>query len=55
VRARVLSREAEVVVTVAHAVYKEHMVLLIDCLTMWGMDKQKCLEPSKRAWSRQSS
>jgi len=36
VRARVLSREAEVVVAVAHAVYKEHMVLLIDCLTAWA-------------------
>jgi hypothetical protein len=36
VRANALSREAEVVVVVAHAVYKEHMVLLIDCLTAWA-------------------
>jgi hypothetical protein len=36
VRANALTREAEVVVTAAHAVYKEHMVLLIDCLTMWA-------------------
>jgi len=36
VRANALTREAEVVVAAAHAVYKEHMVLLIDCLTMWA-------------------
>jgi hypothetical protein len=35
VRASVLSKEAEVVVSAAHAVYKEHMVLLIDCITAW--------------------
>ena len=32
---RGLSREAEVVVYAAHAVYKEHIILLIDCLTLW--------------------
>ena len=36
VRANALTREAEVAVTAAHAIYKEHMVLLIDCLTMWA-------------------
>jgi len=36
VGARALSREAEVAVATAHAVYKEHMVLLIDCLTAWN-------------------
>jgi len=36
VGARVLSREAEVAVAAAHAVYKEHVVLLIDCLTAWN-------------------
>jgi hypothetical protein len=36
VKANALSKEAEVVVSAAHAVYKEHMVLLIDCLTMWA-------------------
>jgi hypothetical protein len=35
VKTNVLSKEAEVVVAAAHAVYKEHMVLLIDCLTAW--------------------
>jgi hypothetical protein len=30
--ARGISREAEVAVTAAHSIYKEHMVLLIDCL-----------------------
>jgi len=30
--ARALSREAEVAVAAAHAVYKEHLVLLMDCL-----------------------
>jgi hypothetical protein len=36
VRASVLSKEAEVVVSAAHAIYKEHVVLLIDCLTAWA-------------------
>jgi hypothetical protein len=36
VKANALTREAEVAVTAAHAIYKEHMVLLIDCLTMWA-------------------
>ncbi|MCC6050052.1 MAG: nucleotidyltransferase family protein [Thermofilum sp.] len=36
VPARGLSREAEVAVAAAHAVYKEHMVLLMDCLVAWS-------------------
>jgi len=36
VKANALSKEAEVVVAAAHAIYKEHMVLLIDCLTAWA-------------------
>jgi len=32
---RALSREAEVAVAAAHAVYKEHLVLLLDCLAAW--------------------
>ena len=32
--ARSLTKDAEVVVTAAHAVYKEHIVLLLDCLTI---------------------
>jgi len=32
---RALSREAEVAVAAAHAVYKEHLVLLMDCLVIW--------------------
>jgi len=36
VRANALAREAEVVVAAAHAIYKEHVVLLIDCLTAWA-------------------
>jgi len=32
---RALSREAEVAVAAAHAVYKEHLVLLMDCLVVW--------------------
>jgi len=31
-----ITREAEVAVASAHAVYKEHMILLIDCLTAWS-------------------
>jgi len=41
--AKALSREAEVVVAAAHAVYKEHMVLLMDCLVAWSW-------LNKRAW-----
>ena len=33
--ARALTREAEVVVAAAHAIYKEHLILLIDCLLAW--------------------
>jgi len=32
---RALTREAEVVVAAAHALYKEHLILLIDCLLAW--------------------
>jgi hypothetical protein len=42
-RAYGLTREAEVVVTAAHAVYKEHMVLLLDCTTAWTWT-------NKRTW-----
>lgn len=42
--ARALSREAEVAVAAAHAVYKEHMVLLMDCLVAWRW-------LNERAWS----
>jgi len=30
-----ITREAETAVAAAHAVYKEHVVLLLDCLTAW--------------------
>ena len=42
-RAYSLTREAEVVVAAAHAVYKEHMVLLLDCVTAWTWT-------NKRTW-----
>jgi hypothetical protein len=35
-RAGALSRDAEVVVAAAHAIYKEHLVLLSDCLLLWS-------------------
>jgi len=44
VKANALTREAEVVIAAAHAIYKEHMVLLIDCLTAWAW-------ASREAWS----
>jgi hypothetical protein len=44
IRAYGLTREAEVVVAAAHAVYKEHMVLLLDCITTWTWT-------NKRTWS----
>jgi hypothetical protein len=36
VKANALTKETEVAVVAAHAVYKEHVVLLIDCLTAWA-------------------
>ena len=39
-----ITREAEVVVTAAHAVYKEHLVLLLDCLTFWKWGGRKALD-----------
>jgi len=44
VKMQALTREAEVAVAAAHAIYKEHIVLLIDCLTMWSWLNRK-------AWS----
>jgi hypothetical protein len=41
VRARALTIEAEAAVSVAHAIYKEHMILLIDCLTIWRWMNKK--------------
>ena len=38
-----MTREAEVVVASAHAIYKEHMVLLLDCITAWTWT-------NKRTW-----
>ncbi len=43
IRAYGLTKEAEVVVAAAHAVYKEHMVLLLDCITAWTWT-------NKRTW-----
>jgi hypothetical protein len=42
--AKALSREAEVAVAAAHAVYKEHLVLIMDCLVAWSW-------LNKRAWN----
>jgi hypothetical protein len=40
-----LTREAEVVVVAAaHAIYKEHVVLLLDCITVW-------VWVSKKTWN----
>jgi hypothetical protein len=41
VRARALTIEAETAVSAAHAIYKEHMILLIDCLTIWRWMNKK--------------
>jgi len=41
---KALSREPEVAVASAHAVYKEHLVLLMDCLVAWSW-------LNKRAWN----
>jgi len=35
IQVQALTREAEVVVAAAHAIYKEHLILLIDCLLAW--------------------
>ncbi len=41
VPARGLCREAETVVAAAHAVYKEHIILLMDCLVAWKWMNRK--------------
>ena len=38
-----ITREAEVAAAAAHAVYKEHLALLLDCLMLWKWG-------SRRAW-----
>jgi hypothetical protein len=35
-RTKALSKDAEVVVAATHAIYKEHLVLLSDCLIAWN-------------------
>ncbi len=47
VEARGLTREAEAVVTAAHAAYKEHVVLLLDCITIRGWLTRKGIEIAK--------
>ncbi|UNQ73160.1 hypothetical protein [Infirmifilum sp. NZ] len=47
VAVRGLAREAEVAVAAAHAVYKEHMVLLIDCLTLERWLSRRAVEASR--------
>jgi len=42
--AKALSRKAEVAVAAAHAVYKEHMVLLMDCLVAWSWMSKRALD-----------
>lgn len=44
VLARGLTRDAEVVVTAAHAVYKELMVLLLDCITITKWFSSKVID-----------
>jgi hypothetical protein len=34
-RTGALTIETETAVAAAHAIYKEHMVLLLDCITAW--------------------
>ena len=41
---RALCREAEVAVAAAHAIYKEHLVLLMDCLVVWRWLSAKAWE-----------
>ncbi|MEZ0394097.1 MAG: nucleotidyltransferase family protein, partial [Desulfurococcaceae archaeon] len=45
--ARAITRDAEVAVAAAHAVYKEHMVLLIDCMTIDKWMSRRALELSR--------
>ncbi len=45
--ARGVTREAEVVIAAGHAVYKEHIVLLVDCLTMWKWASRKTIGLAK--------
>ena len=50
VSARGLSRGAEVAVAAAHAVYKEHLVLLMDCLVGLELAGRRGLERGGGEW-----
>lgn len=39
-----ITREAEVAVGTAHAIYKEHFALLMDCLALWKWGNRKALD-----------
>ncbi len=43
VRVAGITREAEIAVAAAHAVYKEHIILLMDCLTAWRWLNKRAL------------
>ncbi|MEZ0290094.1 MAG: nucleotidyltransferase family protein [Sulfolobales archaeon] len=54
VNARAITRDAEVVITAAHAIYKEHMILLIDCMTIDKWMSRKALELSRETKTTRS-
>jgi len=47
-----ITREAEVAVAAAHAVYKEHIVLLIDCITAWKWLTRRALYTAEELKAR---
>jgi len=49
-----ITREAEVAVAAAHAVYKEHMVLLLDCLTAWRWFTRRALHVAEELGARRA-
>jgi len=49
-----ITREAEVAVVAAHAVYKEHMILLIDCLTAWSWLTRRTIRVAEELGARRA-
>lgn len=45
---RGITREAEVAVSAAHSVYKEHLAPLVDCLTLWKWSNKRVLDIADR-------
>ena len=47
--ARSLTKDAEVVVTAAYAIYKEHIILLLDCFTVVGLLSSRAIDITRES------